>query len=787
MAETIQATAPEVTAISGVTDPAARRAFQAIADALRYVKSPEGSAKAVERAAEYLTKNGTSTPAAIQRWLGSSKLNAALMREIEKVSIENQQAILAESIARQAAISVINSTLADLNAVAEYDSAQFYAIDDIVKYGGALYRAIQPVAGGSGHLPTDTAYWEKIGDYASIGEAVAALTVNVTDHESRITATESGITAESSARETLAAQLRGSYSGTNLAEVTSGLIYSERVARVSDVSALTTVVNAQVSRMDDAEAAITSEATTRATEVDALTTSLGTVSSTLGTTQAALTTETTTRATNDSALMSAINTAWGMTGNNNALIQTGGVIQVNWEASEANYWTQLQSEVFTSGGQTIRTALSQESITRATTDGHLLGQYTIKIDNSLPGRPYVAGFGLASEATVAGGTTSEFIIRADKFALVMPGYDDYVPFAIGPFGMSFEGTTHWEQVDGAGKPEDNATVGAPAGTMVGGVEASTLATAILDVGSDNKLTPVEKQAVRKEWNAIEAEYTGIAAQAITLGVGFSSYTTTRAALGTYLNDGVAWSSGPPSWISDANLETTTTIVGATFRQTFSDFYAARQALLNSIADAASQTAMWSGVSGYGKPESFATNGATIGYNLLKEGGGYAAAADFVATWNKMTAANISTYMANAAIDTALIKNAAITNALIASAAVGTAQIQNASVETLKIAGNAVSVPSSSTGIYSASTSIYLSEAGHITAVATFTQGNGKAGHVWRLYIDGTQLQAEYPSGGTTGAMSGGMAVGAGSHTCSIVCDTASGDGRCGIVALGTKR
>lgn len=682
MAETIQATAPEVTAISSVTDPAARRAFQAIADALRYVKSPEGSAKAVERAAEYLTKNGTSTPAAIQRWLGSSKLNAAMMREIEKVSIENQQAILAESIARQAAINIINTTLADLNAVAEYDAGQAYAIDDIVKYGGALYRAI---AATTGNLPTNTAYWEKIGDYASIGEAVAALTVNVTDHESRITATESGITAESSARETLAAQLRGSYSGANLAEVTSGLIYSERVARVSDVSALTTVVNAQVSRMDDAEAAITSEATTRATEVDALTTSLGTVSSTLGTTQAALTTETTTRATNDSALMSAINTAWGMTGNNNALIQTGGVIQVNWEAAEANYWTQLQAEVFTSGGQTIRTALSQESIARATTDGHLLGQYTIKIDNSLPGRPYVAGFGLASEATVADGTTSEFIIRADKFALVMPGFDDYVPFAIGPFGMSFEGTTHWAKVDGAGKPEDNATVGAPAGTMVGGVEASTLATAILDVGSDNKLTPVEKQAVRKEWNAIEAEYTGIAAQAITLGVGFSSYTTTRAALGTYLNDGVAWSSGPPSWISDANLETTTTIVGATFRQKFTDFYSARQALLNAIANAASQTATWDGVSGYGKPESFATNGATIGYNLLKNGGGTAFANDFVATWNKMTSANISTYMANAAIDTALIKNAAITNALIASLAVGTAQIQDLSVSGRKIA------------------------------------------------------------------------------------------------------
>ena len=65
-----------------------------------------------------------------------------------------------------------------------------------------------------------------------------------------------------------------------------------------------------------------------------------------------------------------------------------------------------------------------------------------------------------------------------------------------------------------------------------------------------------------------------------------------------------------------------------------------------------------------------------------------------ATLAQINAANISTYIAGAAIDTAQIQNAAITNALIGNLAVGGAQIQNAAVDTLQIAGQAVTFPHS---------------------------------------------------------------------------------------------
>lgn len=99
---------------------------------------------------------------------------------------------------------------------------------------------------------------------------------------------------------------------------------------------------------------------------------------------------------------------------------------------------------------------------------------------------------------------------------------------------------------------------------------------------------------------------------------------------------------------------------------------------------ASAVNVWSSVTGAGKPSDYATVGARIGSNLLKGDGGYAFAEDFVATWNRITSANISTYMSSAAIGTAQIQHAAITQALIASAAVGTAQIQNASINSAHI-------------------------------------------------------------------------------------------------------
>lgn len=650
MSQQITPLSPAIPATTAIQDPAARRFAAAVTDALRAQQSKEYAIAQLDRAAQALNassaKPGTSTSAAVQTWLASSPVYQKLTSAIEKVDIAAKQAIISESLARQEAVATLTTMIGSGGgAAAEYDPLTTYVVGEIVVYGGSLYMATQ---GTTGNLPSNPTYWEKIGDYASVGAALAAYAARIYDLETDVSNYAGDLTAEIQERETLATQLRGSYAGTNIDMITSGLIHSERTARVSAIEATTSTLETQISQIGDiSEAAILAEANTRAT--------------------------------NDNALVDAVNTMWAITGINEAISQSGTSLITNWTTAEASYWTTLDAEVFTAGGQTIRAALAEEASVRAEFEGNVQATWTIRADVD----GYVAGIGLGVYGT-PGGITSDFIVRADKFAVVMPGYDDFVPFAVGPFGMSFEGTTHWANVNGTGKPEDNATVGAPDGTMVGGVEASALVSSIAEVASDNKLSPVEKQAIRKEWDAIESEYTGLAAQAITLGVGYSTYTTTRTALGTYLNNGTAWTSGPPAWIGDASLETTTDIVGVTFRQKFNDFYAARQSLLNSISTAASQKSTWAGVTGTGKPENGATVGARIGTNLLKPDGAGSIASDFVATWNQMTSANISTYMANATIDTALIKNAAITRALIANLAVGSAQIDNLAVGSAQI-------------------------------------------------------------------------------------------------------
>ena len=94
-----------------------------------------------------------------------------------------------------------------------------------------------------------------------LSELVAAV-------ESEATARASADSAEATARETLATQLRGSYTGTDVSQVTTGLVYSERNSRVDADAALSSSISALSSTVTNnygtLNAAITSEATARA-------------------------------------------------------------------------------------------------------------------------------------------------------------------------------------------------------------------------------------------------------------------------------------------------------------------------------------------------------------------------------------------------------------------------------------------------------------------------------------------------------------------------------------------
>jgi beta-glucanase (GH16 family)/lysophospholipase L1-like esterase len=121
---------------------------------------------------------------------------------------------------------------------------------------------------------------------------------------------------------------------------------------------------------------------------------------------------------------------------------------------------------------------------------------------------------------------------------------------------------------------------------------------------------------------------------------------------------------------------TTTVTDDALEMYFDSSLFSSGASLSNIAFGPLGSVSWANIGGFGKPEDFATLGATFGTNIF----------------GQMNAANISTYIAGAAIGTALIQNAAITNAQIANGAILNAHIADAQITNAKIVhGNILTV------------------------------------------------------------------------------------------------
>lgn len=178
----------------------------------------------------------------------------------------------------------------------------------------------------------------------------------------------------------------------------------------------------------------------------------------------------------------------------------------------------------------------------------------------------------------AGAGTGRMVIADPMVASAAAGQTVHPPYVPGP------------------NANDGATVGAPAGTLVAGVESSALVgqaaqassdalaagaaafaanLAIANITADNILSRDEKPEIRKQRDAIIAEYPVIRARAISFGVSVSGYDADYTALIAYLGG------------LDLGGATDTAITRATFNTFFTDYYAERQTVLDLIAAATS--------------------------------------------------------------------------------------------------------------------------------------------------------------------------------------------------------
>lgn len=231
-----------------------------------------------------------------------------------------------------------------------------------------------------------------------------------------------------------------------------------------------TALDSLTTRVGDAESSITTLNTTTANQAQSLTL----LESDVNSNRAAISQEATTRANADNAITETVNTQLSTVNNNVAALQTTTTTLTNNVSSLSNSLTTLQATV---GDNTA--AISTEADARVTADGRIESKYTVKVDTN----GYVSGFGLIGTDNDAT-PTSEFVVRADKFAIASPAGPSITPKV--PFVVQ---TTSSIGPDGGVIPPgvymDSAVVKELRGTYLYGtyIQAGTFEAAVIKSGS----------------------------------------------------------------------------------------------------------------------------------------------------------------------------------------------------------------------------------------------------------------------------------------------------------------
>lgn len=207
----------------------------------------------------------------LQDALGMDQLAAELATPIGLVSAADT--VSGSVNARiKAAQDILQAQINDLSGTPTYDAGTTYATDDIVQYDGGLYKATQAT---TGNLPTNTTYWVKIGDYSSLADAVAdqsakidainSVSVGSTSAAAQaIAGLQSDMTAAEGTISTHSTQIANRYTK---AETDSAISSSSTTLTAAYQAADTSTLNSAKGYSD---AAILSEQTTRANADTAL-------------------------------------------------------------------------------------------------------------------------------------------------------------------------------------------------------------------------------------------------------------------------------------------------------------------------------------------------------------------------------------------------------------------------------------------------------------------------------------------------------------------------------------
>ena len=131
-----------------------------------------------------------------------------------------------------ARVGAVQAQVNDIQNTPAYSNTTTYATNDLVTYNGAIYQAKSTT---TGNLPTNTTYWTKVGDYTSLGQVVAA-------HTTQIATVVSDLSAESTLRQSLSAQVNDATTGLPATRSTLLTNYYTKAATDSAISSATSTL-----------------------------------------------------------------------------------------------------------------------------------------------------------------------------------------------------------------------------------------------------------------------------------------------------------------------------------------------------------------------------------------------------------------------------------------------------------------------------------------------------------------------------------------------------------------
>lgn len=336
-------------------------------------------------------------------------------------------------------------------------------------------------------------------------------------------------------------------------------------------------------------------------------------------------------------------------------------------------------------------------------------------------------------------------------------------------------------------------------TTVGALNTDTSDSkqAIEDMSADDKVTPVEKLNLKKEYTAIVSEYSIVTNQAATYGISTATFTTAYNTMNSTLS---------PLLV---DVTTTSTIAGSTVRAALSGYYSAKASVQKSITDAAdaandaaisaansatsaANTAQSTANSAYGT--ALAAASTAVWGNLSSTPTGYHILNDLPGSGLKLTSSYLGYYGGSgvgAYMDSSgyfYLKGATGNQSLTWNGSTLTIRgnltadngyIGNLNVDTLQIAGEAVTVPVSvsttaavdGSGMWAYTTilnvNIYMAQPGKIFCSAALNQ-DYSAQQYWHAFlaINNTQVfQVGCVAAGRVSeksiALAGGLSVPAG--------------------------